>query len=579
MTKPATSDPRLWAVLISMAALALRLHGLDVKSLSHPEIYIPGIDLVPGISEPPPRHSIGETLDWHFHDEPHPMGAYLAMLGWTRLFGTGEFALRLPAALFGAASVALIYLVTARAFGTKAALIAAAMLALHGFHVHWSQAARMYAMGACLGLLATWLLLHLTSARRPYLLLEVGFVAVAVIGVQTVEMFWPFLAIQLAWLALSQPAPADASHTGLANPEARSPARVAQVVSIALMLAAPAHSHAVYGARRGAAPPPAPSFLQDYFSFGFAFEPDTFMVPELRLPSLASAAVLILAVGLVGLGALRASRKPQAPPEDAPLVPFRLTAVVALAMAGVMLWLSRIAHRRNGALALLSLLPLLAVAIPHLVQMAGLWRRKLLPQWTRSLEVAHREATLFSLLAIVPPLVLYVASQSASVLAPRAFLLFVPYLLILSAAGLASLSERVSKQVAAACVAGAAALFAASAVYSSPRPLSPRDYKTLAARMAPQMRPGDLVLVRSHDWSDTPLFYYLRDARYVATDHRAALDAEPRARAWLILWPSVGGPPEPGALERLSALQGYEQIASVRALRAEARLYVRGDAD
>ena len=43
---------------------------------------------------------------------------------------------------------------------------------------------------------------------------------------------------------------------------------------------------------------------------------------------------------------------------------------------------------------------------------------------------------LFVLYALVAPLVLFAASYVASILAPRAFLIFVPYLLIMASAGL-----------------------------------------------------------------------------------------------------------------------------------------------
>ena len=57
-----------------VAALALRLYDLDLRSVSHPEVYVPGIPLPPIHSVPPPRLNWSETLSMHFHDEPHPMG-------------------------------------------------------------------------------------------------------------------------------------------------------------------------------------------------------------------------------------------------------------------------------------------------------------------------------------------------------------------------------------------------------------------------------------------------------------------------------------------------------------------------
>src|SRR5262249_6542305 len=61
-------------ILIVLGGAFLRLHGLDHKTLSHPEVYVPGIDLPEDISEPPPRLTFGWLVWWHFHDEPHPQG-------------------------------------------------------------------------------------------------------------------------------------------------------------------------------------------------------------------------------------------------------------------------------------------------------------------------------------------------------------------------------------------------------------------------------------------------------------------------------------------------------------------------
>ena len=94
------------------------------------------------------------------------MGYYLAMFGWTRLFGTTEMALRLPGALLGTASVWLIYCIGARVWFPAVGALAAVMLALHGFHIQWSQNARMYVPAAFLALLATWFLLAVADSSR-----------------------------------------------------------------------------------------------------------------------------------------------------------------------------------------------------------------------------------------------------------------------------------------------------------------------------------------------------------------------------------------------------------------------------
>ncbi|MEJ7712615.1 MAG: hypothetical protein WKF84_22900 [Pyrinomonadaceae bacterium] len=109
---------RKWtvAVLLAMVVCAgalLRLDGLDAKTLTHPEAYVPGITLPDGISTPPPRLTLHRLLYFHFHDEPHPQGYYIFMWVWTKLFGTSLNALRLPSVLFGVGSIILIFWVAA----------------------------------------------------------------------------------------------------------------------------------------------------------------------------------------------------------------------------------------------------------------------------------------------------------------------------------------------------------------------------------------------------------------------------------------------------------------------------------
>lgn len=189
----------LVAVLLLIAlAFAVRLAGLGERGLTHPEIYIPGVDLAAGFSDPPPRHGFLETLAWHFQFEPHPFGYYLAMWGWTKLAGASAFAIRLPEAVLGALSAGLLFLLGRRTYGDRAGLIAGAMLALSGFHVYWSQSARMYAPGAFLGLVATLLFVAIVRDARPPRWLMALYCLTLVACAMTVEFAWPLIATHLA---------------------------------------------------------------------------------------------------------------------------------------------------------------------------------------------------------------------------------------------------------------------------------------------------------------------------------------------------------------------------------------------
>ena len=72
----------------------------------------------------------------------HNLSLFVAM----KLFGDGEWSLRLPSAIFGTANVLAIYWLGSITVGRSAGLLAAAFLALSGFHIWYSQEARMYAL-------------------------------------------------------------------------------------------------------------------------------------------------------------------------------------------------------------------------------------------------------------------------------------------------------------------------------------------------------------------------------------------------------------------------------------------------
>ncbi len=65
------------------------------------------------------------------------------------IFGMGEFALRLPAALFGVVFIYLGYFFAWRLFGRRVGLLVAALLAISPWDIELSQYARMYMPFAC----------------------------------------------------------------------------------------------------------------------------------------------------------------------------------------------------------------------------------------------------------------------------------------------------------------------------------------------------------------------------------------------------------------------------------------------
>ena len=177
----------------------LRLATLDQRSITHPEMYVPGIPLPAGISEPAERLSVASILTGTFSSDTHPPGYYLAMFPWTRVAGTGLRVIRLPSALLGIASIPLLYWIGVLIGQPRAGALAAAMLAVSGYHVFWSQVARMFALSCFLTLLATALLLWIIQGARPRGLLTGIYVAILLAGVMTHVFFWGVLATHLLW--------------------------------------------------------------------------------------------------------------------------------------------------------------------------------------------------------------------------------------------------------------------------------------------------------------------------------------------------------------------------------------------
>src|SRR5579859_4149721 len=104
-----------------------------------------------------PWHSFLQAL-WDF--EGNMALYYLILRPWLHL-GNSEVVVRGLSALFGIATIPVLYFLGSRLFNQRVGLLAAALLAVHAFHIRWSQEARSYAL---LVLLLTWSTLLLVSA-------------------------------------------------------------------------------------------------------------------------------------------------------------------------------------------------------------------------------------------------------------------------------------------------------------------------------------------------------------------------------------------------------------------------------
>ena len=135
--RSASRLPRWWplAALLVLAA-ALRLSTLDLQSFWYDEAYVPVHTLHP---------SLVATLRSVEHRENTPPLWYVLIWAWSRTFGTGMLALRLPSALAGIATVPVAWGIGQQLAGRRVAIATAALVATNPLFVWYSQEARAYA--------------------------------------------------------------------------------------------------------------------------------------------------------------------------------------------------------------------------------------------------------------------------------------------------------------------------------------------------------------------------------------------------------------------------------------------------
>jgi len=139
---------RAWWPLAALVALAaaLRLPTLAQQSFWYDEAFTAVHVFHPSLSA---------TLSAMVHSENSPPVWYLLTWVDVRVLGDGEFALRLPSALAGIATVPVAWGIGRELAGRRAALIAAALVAVQPLFVWYSQEARVYALFLFTSALAT----------------------------------------------------------------------------------------------------------------------------------------------------------------------------------------------------------------------------------------------------------------------------------------------------------------------------------------------------------------------------------------------------------------------------------------
>ena len=210
----------LWPLgaLLALAA-AVRFSTLDLQSFWYDEAFTPVHVL---------RASLGSTLHGVVHTENSPPVWYVLAWAWSRLFGTGEVALRSLSALAGVGLVAVAWGIGREAGNRATAIVLAAIAALNPLLVWYSQEARVYELYALVA--GASLLLFLRAWGRPSTSALAGWAAASALALAT-HYFAAFLVAPEAALLLLGPRPRGA-------PGASSRARLLAAGAVAVCAAA-----------------------------------------------------------------------------------------------------------------------------------------------------------------------------------------------------------------------------------------------------------------------------------------------------------------------------------------------------
>lgn len=170
--RPGEGSAALAISCIAVAAFALRLYKLN-SGLWLDEI-LTYVNYA--------RMPFGEIVSTYFNENQHFLYTILAHACFV-MFGESAWALRLPAVLFGAASIVALYLLGREVTGRRESLFACALFAVSYHHVWFSQNARGYSGLLFWTLLSSWLLLRALREGRPGL--WIWYAVSATLGVYT----------------------------------------------------------------------------------------------------------------------------------------------------------------------------------------------------------------------------------------------------------------------------------------------------------------------------------------------------------------------------------------------------------
>ncbi len=573
------AHPR-WIMFVGLSLIVivgawLRVCNLADKSVTHVEMYVPGIRMPQGISVPGQRMTLPSVLTGTFSSDTHPPAYYVLMWAWTKCFGTSVWALRMPAVLLGVGCIPLVFWLGILTGGRTAAWIAAMLLAVHGHQVFWSQVARMFTLTCFLGLLATCLLLVIAKESHAPKYLGPLYILVVLLGVSCHIFFWALLGTHIFWTFLNasgnRPLP-GAGKSQLFAAIVGSPLLAFAAYQSANELATLSNNAWVYA--------------REYLQFAFLFPlvgfssgvyPLNSDAPLIDDPHLSAARWLFFALSLglflVGLASVKTSgggllSDTRGVSPKAWLIG---SGFGTLAIMFFIFMAKRFLEQPNPTLRtteLMTVLPMVLAGIAMLLDKNWAWFSKRIRPFASSRFLAGEQALVLCLV-VVPFGVLAAVSRFKPIFNARGMLLISPYLLLILSWGIVRLSRFRIAAVALLVVLGVA-VYSGSKGYHN-MSAGRANYQGFVTALAPHIDKADLIFIHP-SWYSTPTFYYLNSGwdRLVGRDYRAASQQSPHARVWALLFYDETMP-QPMA----EALADYRAIDSVEVPRARAVLYVR----
>ena len=194
---------RVFALLLILGlALLLRLPNLGERSLWYDESFSV---LFARLNLDAMLYGTLAMVQGGSAAETHPLLYYMSLSAWMSAFGQGVFVVRLWSVIFGLASIAALHALLHDLLDARAAVFGALVAALAGFHVHYSQEARMYSLLATLLTLTAWCGLRAWRAQdRSRWAWWLGFGGFAALAMYTQQLAAFYLAVLgLIVLALS----------------------------------------------------------------------------------------------------------------------------------------------------------------------------------------------------------------------------------------------------------------------------------------------------------------------------------------------------------------------------------------